>query len=193
MFYVSLLVTDVFWSNKDLTSLFDMRLNSVHNWKTSWRIKHSRLKITTAQKPFTHIQLKIWCIRGKYIAFLNKICSFFLHSCFFWWTCDTSINSASTSVSWESHLNMITASPFAFVTANPKWHLEFFGNSFVTEAPFFFQLLSLLFCHHKVFYVGEQLLRSHGDDEALAVHPELVQQQHAEVRPGDSESLSAKK
>lgn len=60
----------------------------------------------------------------------------------------------------------------------------------VTEVSVEFQPLSFLFIQQKAIDVGEKLIRRHRGNEALSVHPELIQQHHAEVESGDSEHLS---
>lgn len=62
---------------------------------------------------------------------------------------------------------------------------------FVTEVPVALQPLPLLLVQQEAVDVGEQLFGRHRHDEALAVLPQLVQQQHAEVGSGDAERLSA--
>lgn len=63
----------------------------------------------------------------------------------------------------------------------------------VAEVSVELEPLPLFFVQQDVVGVGEELLRRHRGDEALAVGAALVQQHHAEVRPGDPEGLSAEK
>lgn len=63
----------------------------------------------------------------------------------------------------------------------------------VTEVSVELEPLSFLFIQQKAVNIREQLVRRHWGDEALSVHPQLVQQHHAEVGSGDSECLSAEK
>ena len=63
----------------------------------------------------------------------------------------------------------------------------------IAEVSVELQPLSLLLVQQEAVDVGEQLVRRHRGDEALAVQPQLVQQHHAEVEPGDSEDVSAEK
>lgn len=55
------------------------------------------------------------------------------------------------------------------------------------------QFFSLLFVHHEAVDVGEQLIGRHGDNEALSIQPQLIQQHHAEIGSGDPENLSTTK
>lgn len=64
---------------------------------------------------------------------------------------------------------------------------------FVTKVSVELEPLPLLFIQQEVVDVGEELLRQQRGDEALPVGSALIQQHHAEVRPGDPEGLPAEK
>ena len=60
------------------------------------------------------------------------------------------------------------------------------------EVSVYFQPVSFLLVQQEVIDIGEEFVRGHGGDEPLAVHSVFVQNQHAEVGPGDPEGLSAR-
>lgn len=135
-------------------------------------------------------------------AFLELVCIFCLHllaSVPFRWL--ERENSASTSVLFGDHI--LPPPPYVpldlvlgclsflilrlvMLMSSSLWQQERF-IWLVAEVPVELQPLSLLFLQQEVVDVREQLARRHRVYEALPVQSQLVQQQHAEVRPGDPE------
>lgn len=63
----------------------------------------------------------------------------------------------------------------------------------VTEIAAELQFLPFLFVQQETVDVGEQLIWTHGGNEALSVQTKLIQEHHAEVASGYSECLSVEK